>query len=129
MKELALEALDAVAQRGVTYADVRALETLERHVSTKNGKVGNVSSSVSRGVGIRVLASGCWGFAATDELTREGLVAAARLALDIAHSSALAKKQDVELAPESKYEVEWVSPFRIDPFSIPVDQNLQLLMA
>jgi TldD protein len=129
MKQLALDALDAVARRGVTYADVRAMETLERNISTKNGKAGNMSSSVSRGIGIRVLASGCWGFAATDDLTPAGITAAARLALDVAHASAAAKKHDVELAPESKYEAEWVSPYRIDPFSISVDQNLQLLMS
>ena len=129
MKQLALDALDAVYSRGVSYADVRAMETLERHISTKNGKVGTVSSSVSRGVGIRVVASGCWGFAATDDLTREGIAATACLALDIARASAAAKKKDVELAAEAKYVAEWSSPYRIDPFSISVEQNLQVLMA
>jgi TldD protein len=129
MKEIALNALDAVARRGAGYADARAMETIERDVATKNGKAANVSSSVSRGVGIRVLASGCWGFAATDDLTSDGIEACAQLALDIAHSGAVAKKQDVALAPEDKYVAEWVSPCRIDPFSIPVDQNLGLLLA
>ena len=69
MKDLALSALDAVARHGVTYADARALEIREREVTTKNGKAGHVSSSESMGIGIRVLANGCWGFAATDRLT------------------------------------------------------------
>jgi TldD protein len=129
MKDIALNALDAVARRGVDYADARVLETLERDVSTKNGKVGNVSSGVSRGVGIRVLASGCWGFAATDDLTPDGIEAAAQLALDIARSGAVAKKNDVRLAPEEKYVADWVAPCAIDPFSIPVDQNLAVLLA
>jgi TldD protein len=129
MKDLALNALDAVARRGVSYADVRAIETLERNICTKNGKIGNVSSSVSRGIGIRVLANGCWGFAATDDLSKTGIVSAAGLALEIAQASAAAKKQDVQLAPESGYESIWTSPYQIDPFAIPVDQNLQLLMA
>jgi TldD protein len=129
MRETALNALDAVARRGVTYADARAIEILERDVSTKNGKLGNASSLASRGVGIRVLAAGCWGFAATDDLTPDGIEAAARLALDIARSGAVAKKKDVELAPESKHVAEWTSPYLIDPFSTSVDQNLALLMA
>jgi TldD protein len=129
MKEIALNALDAVARRGADYADARAIETLERDLSTKNGKAANVSSGVSRGVGIRVLASGCWGFAATDDLTADGIEAAAQLAHDIAQSGAVAKKHDVALAPEEKYVAEWVSPSRIDPFSIPVDQNLAVLLA
>ena len=129
MKQIALDALDAVARRGVAYADARALEIEDRNVSTKNGKAAHVSSAVSRGVGIRVLAQGCWGFAATDDLSREGISAAAKLALDIAQAGTIAKKHDVTLAPESKYEVDWHSPVRIDPFSIPVDQNLSLLLA
>ena len=64
MKDLALRALDAVARRGVTYADVRAVDSREREISTKNGKTGHVSSAESQGIGIRVLAHGCWGFAA-----------------------------------------------------------------
>ena len=72
MKDLALRALDAVARRGVTYADVRAVDSREREISTKNGKAGHVSSAESQGIGIRVLAHGCWGFAATDDLTADG---------------------------------------------------------
>src|SRR5512146_1711770 len=120
MRRLALDALGSAKTRGVTYADVRVVESRERSVATKNGKIGRLSSSTSRGVGIRVLAGGCWGFAATDDLSREGLNAAAALAIDIAHSGRHARKKDVELMPEPAYEAEWVSPCRIDPFTIPV---------
>jgi TldD protein len=129
MKELALRALDAVARRGVTYADARAIEIREQDITTKNGKAGHVSSSESVGIGIRVLAFGCWGFAATDELTREGVETAAQLALEIARAGAVARKREVSLAPEEKYEATWVSPFSIDPFSVPVDRKLGVLLA
>jgi TldD protein len=129
MKDLALRALDAVARRGVTYADARAIELREQEITTKNGKAGHVSCSESVGIGIRVLAFGCWGFAATDELTTEGVDAAAHLALEIARAGTAARKREVSLAPEEKYEATWVSPFSIDPFSIPVDQKLGVLLA
>src|SRR5207237_8769756 len=98
MKELALEALDAVARRGVTYADVRAIETREREIATKNGKIGHAGNAESAGIGIRVLAFGCWGFAATDDLTVAGVDRAASLALEIARAGTAAKKRDVALA-------------------------------
>jgi TldD protein len=129
MKDLALRALDAVARGDVTYADVRAIEERDREVTTKNGKAGHVSSSESQGVGIRVLAFGCWGFAATSDVSKAGVEAAAALALEIARAGTLAKKGDVVLAPEEKYEATWVSPCAIDPFSIPVDRNLATLLA
>jgi TldD protein len=129
MKALAQNALDAAVRRGISYADVRVVEDRERHVSTKNGKAGDVSISSSLGLGVRVLDKGCWGFAATDDLTPEGIEAAAALAVEIARASAIAKKHDIELAPEDRYVADWVAPCRIDPFSVSVDQNLALLLA
>ena len=104
MKDLALRALDAVARRGVTYADVRAVDSREREISTKNGKTGHVSSAESQGIGIRVLANGCWGFAATDDLTPAGIESAAALALEIARAGTAARTREISLAPEARYE-------------------------
>ncbi len=129
MKDIAIAALDAASRRGVQYADTRAIESREREVTTKNGKAGHVSSSESAGVGIRVLADGCWGFAATDDLTSEGIEAAAALAVEIARSGVAAKKHDVALAPETAHQAVWVSPCQIDPFSISVNRNLAALLA
>ncbi|HTM49462.1 MAG TPA: TldD/PmbA family protein [Bryobacteraceae bacterium] len=129
MKALAQNALDAAVRRGVSYADVRVVEEQDRHVSTKNGKAGDVSSSTSLGLGVRVLDKGCWGFAATDDLTAEGIEAAAGLAVEIARASAVASKSPITLAPVERYAADWVAPCRIDPFTISVDQNLALLLA
>ena len=128
MKDLALQALDAVTGRGVSYADVRSIEVRDREISTKNGKVGHVSSSESVGLGVRVMAAGAWGFAATDDLTRQGIETAASLALDIARSGVAAQKHRVTLAPEDKYEAVWVSPCRVDPFTISIDRQLATLL-
>lgn len=113
---------------GVTYADVRVVESRDRALSTKNGKPGHVSSAESIGLGIRVLAGGCWGFAATDDLTKAGVESAAALAISIARASAMARKRPVELAPEQKYEVTWASHCEIDPFRVSVDEQLGLLL-
>jgi TldD protein len=129
MKTLAQNALDAAVRHRVSYADVRVIDAQERNVATKNGKIGDVSSSTSLGLGIRVLDRGCWGFSATDDLTPGGIEAAATLAVEIARSSSVAKKRDIELAPEDRYVADWVSPCLIDPFSIGVDHNLALLLA
>ena len=129
MKDLALAALDSVAAPGVTYADARAVQSRGREITTKNGRAGHVSGSESAGIGIRVLASGCWGFAATDDLSKPGIQTAAALALRIAQASSQARKAAAVLAPEEKYEATWSSPCRIDPFSIPIDRNLDALLA
>jgi TldD protein len=129
MKRLALEALDAAAQRGVTYADVRVIDTKEREAATKNGKVGHTGSSESVGMGIRVLALGCWGFAATDDLSSAGIQKAAALALEIAQAGTAARKNQIVLAPEDRYVADWISPIRLDPFEISIDRHLATLLA
>ena len=128
MRDLALKALDAATRRGVSYADVRVEDARERHVSTKNGKPGNVASDDSYGVGIRVIADGCWGFAATDDLSTRGLERAAELAVEIARAGRLAKKANISLVPEEAHQSTWTSPFVIDPFTTSLEDNLDLLL-
>jgi TldD protein len=128
MKDLATQALDLVAGREVAYADVRIVHSRDRQVSTRNGRLGQISTSESLGIAFRILARGCWGFAATDDLTKEGLGKAARLALEIASAGVRARKRDVDLAPEEAYQATWVSPCAIDPFSVTVDRNIAVLL-
>jgi TldD protein len=128
MRDLAVRALDRALRSGVTYADVRLIETRERHLSTKNMRIGHISSTESLGLGIRVIADGCWGFAATDDLSDDGIDNAAALAIAIAKSGTLARKRDVTLAPEQGYRATWTSACRIDPFEIPISRQLAMLM-
>jgi TldD protein len=128
VKDIAQQALDTALARGASYVEVRVEDIRERYLSTKNGRPAQVRESQSYGLGVRVIADGAWGFAATDDLTRAGLDKAAALAVEIARSSALCKKQDVQLAPEEKHVDRWVGDCRIDPFAIPVSSCLDLLL-
>jgi len=129
MYDLAVAALDTAKLRGAAYADVRAMHLRQRDLTTKSGEVGTLAESESIGLGIRVLANGAWGFASTDQLTREGVSACAARAVAIAKASALAKRGEVVLAPEEPYIDSWQSPCRKDPFEIPLETQLALLLA
>jgi TldD protein len=129
MQRIALDALEAATRRGISYADVRVVESRDRSLATKNGQPGHLSSSHTLGVGIRVLAQGCWGFASTDDLSPRGLQSAAALATEIARSGSAVKARDVTLAAEEPHQAVWSGPCVIDPFAISVDQQLALLLA
>src|ERR1700726_4899795 len=129
MYDLATSALDTAKIRGASYADVRVMHLRQRDLTTKNGQVGTLAQSESIGLGIRVLANGAWGFASTDRLTRDGVAACAAQAVSIAKASALAKREDVVMVPENAYVDSWQSPFRKDPFEIPLETQLALLLA
>jgi TldD protein len=128
MKQIADWALNICQLRGVHYADVRVLDDRHRTLATKNGKIGGANESESLGCGIRVLADGAWGFAATEDLSRQAVEMTADRAVAIARASASVKQHDVQLAPEKPYQADWKSACRIDPFSTSIDQNLDLLM-
>jgi TldD protein len=96
---------------------------------TKHGQVGTLAESESYGIGIRVIARGSWGFASTDRLTRQGIAACAAEAVAIAKASALAKRHDVEMVPVEAYQDTWQNPYVKDPFQIPIERQLDLLLA
>jgi len=129
MQEWANWALETARVRGATYADTRVMDIRHRDLSTKNGQVATLAESESLGIGVRVIAEGAWGFASTDRLTRKGVEACAAQAVAIAKASALAKRHDVVLAPEQAYVDTWQSPCVKDPFRIPLERQLDLLLA
>jgi TldD protein len=129
MQDLATRAIDTAKRRGAAYADARMMDIRQRDISTKNGELGTLVESESLGIGIRVIASGAWGFASTDRLTQEGIDSCAAEAVAIAKASALAKRSDVALAPENAYVDTWQNPFVKDPFRIAVERQIEVLLA
>jgi TldD protein len=128
MKQILSWALNAAAQPGVSYADARIVDDRSRSLATKNGKVGHASDAESLGIGMRVIADGAWGFAASDDLSRAAIESTAARAFAIAKASAHVKQQNVQLAPEKAVTAAWATPFQIDPFTISIEQNLDLLL-
>jgi TldD protein len=128
MKHVADWALNTATARGATYADTRIVAQRSRALSTKNGKVGSASDAESVGMSVRVIAEGAWGFAASADLGRGAVEATAARAVEIARSSARVKRHDIQLAPEKAVVAEWTTPYEIDPFTIPVEQNIDLLL-
>ena len=128
MKEFGALAIDAATSQGASHADVRVMDIRQRYLSTKNGQTAQVRESESLGLGVRVIVDGAWGFASTDDLSRQGILAAALKAIEIAKASTLAKKHDVRLAAETMIVDHWEGPCQVDPFSIPVSSCLDLML-
>jgi TldD protein len=128
MNHVANWALNVAALRGATYADARIVAQRSRALGSKNGKVSSASDSESIGMGVRVIANGAWGFAASDNLSRAAVEATAAHAVAIAGASARVKQRDVRLAPEKAVTAEWTTPHKIDPFGVSVGRNIDLLL-
>ena len=129
-KSLADAALNAARDGGAGYCDVRIGRYLRQFVNTREDRVENVVNTESTGVGVRVLAGGAWGFAATNTLSADAVAGAARQALAIARANAAISTGRVELAPAPGVgEVRWATPILRDPMRVPVEDKVELLLA
>jgi TldD protein len=127
LKDLARLALDTASARGADYADVRAIEFTSEDIQVKNGDVGGLDLSESTGLGVRVLVGGAWGFAATDELTKQGVENCAAQAVSIGRASAGLRHENVRLATEPAHCSTWATQCAVDPFKVPLERKLDLL--
>ena len=130
-KRLADAAMNAAKSRGATYTDVRIGRYLNQFVVTREDKVQNIVNTESYGVGVRVIADGCWGFAAVVDAKSEADTAkAAEKAVAIAKANARLMKEPVQLAPQKGYgEVSWKAPITKNAFEVPIKEKVDLLMA
>jgi len=112
----------------VSYADLRFVQTEEENIDVENGILSSYNVSTNRGVGIRVLANGAWGFAASNNLDKISLQETAAKALDIARASALTKKEDIRLAYEDKHIDTYITPIVKNPFQISPSEKIDLLV-
>lgn len=129
-KQLADIALNTTKSLGATYTDVRIGRYLNQFVSTREKKVQGIANTESFGVGIRVIVNGTWGFAATNNVTPEGMKKTAERAVAIAKANSKFQKQPVQLAATPSYgEVSWKTPIKKNGFEVPVKDKVDLLMA
>ena len=97
--------------------------------SPAKSKVQNIVNAESYGIGIRVIANGTWGFAATSNVTPDGIAKCAETAVAIAKANAKLQNEPVQLAPQKGVgEVTWKTPIKKNAFEIPVQQKIDLLM-
>ena len=128
-KAMADAALQAATQAGASYCDARIGRYLRQFVITREDKVQNVVNTESSGVGIRVIANGAWGFAATNDMTTQGVAKAARQAVAIAKANSKTQTAPVQLAPTPGVgEVAWKTPIRKNAMEVPIKDKVDLLL-
>ena len=128
-KALADTALQSARDAGASYCDARIGRYLRQFVITREDKVQNVVNTESTGIGIRVIADGAWGFAATNDLSNKGVVDAARKATAIAKANARTQTAPVQLAKAPGVgEVAWKTPVRKNAMEVPIKDKVDLLL-
>jgi TldD protein len=129
-KMLADIALHAATASGASYCDVRIGRYLRQFVITRENRVENVVNTESIGMGVRVIANGTWGFAATSDLSNAAVAKAAQQAVAIAKANARVQTQPVQLAPvKGVGEVSWATPIKKNAMAVPIKEKAELLLS
>jgi len=128
LKDLLNEIIEYIRRKNVDYADIRFVDKLTESLTAKDDRMEGISKSQDRGVGIRVLHNGCWGFSASSITNPNALKKTADRAIQIAKASATTKRDSVALAQISPHIDKYYSPVKEDPFKISMDDKLDLLL-
>ena len=126
--ELAESALRRLHATGTEYGDVRIQASEVQRVVGQDGRIATVHDSRDSGFGVRVLYHGAWGFAASAVMSPEEVPRVADLALQIAMGSASLATDPVRLAPEPVHRDSVRTSFRVDPFTVPLEDKTRFLL-
>ncbi len=128
-KMLADVALNTARSAGATYCDVRIGRYLRQSIATRESRVQNVQSTESLGAGVRVIVSGAWGFAASSDLSPDGIAKVTRQAAAIAKANAVNQSEPVQLAEQQGVgQVQWATPLLKNAMAVPVKEKVDLLL-
>jgi TldD protein len=102
---------------------VRIGRYLNQFIITREDKVQNIVNTESYGLGVRVVANGSWGFAATDKIDKDSIAKAAEQAVAIAKENSKLLSEPLQLAPQKGYgEVSWKAPIEKNAFEVPIKE-------
>ena len=121
-------ALEAARDAGASYADARFLREEWEAIDVQDDRLQGVDRGSTSGIGIRVIVDGSWGFAGTARLGNGDMARAAATAVEIARSSSALKAAPVRLADEEPRTATWETPIEEDPFAVPLDEKIALLL-
>src|SRR5690348_5259252 len=126
------EVVDLVLRRiqssGAEYGDLRMLDSTTQIIRGEDRRIAAVQDSHDGGFGVRVLYGGAWGFAASSVLSAGEVRRVTDLAIEVAKASAGLTSDPVRLCPEPVHRETVVTPCRIDPFTVPLEQKTRLLL-
>jgi TldD protein len=126
--DVAKQAVEAARRAGADYADARVGHETTESLTVRNQEMEGIDRADSRGLGIRVLVDGRWGFAATARLTDADIERTSALAVQIALAAGRLPGESVTLAEIEPPRGTWQSQMLEDPFNVSLEEKVSLLM-
>ncbi len=109
-KDLAEAAVSRALAVGASYAEARVQSTWERQFVLKNGEPQPSFFAEGYGIGIRVIAKGALGFAATNDMRRASVNEIAGKAAKLAKASSIVLEKPVAFDNSKPVKRKWAPP-------------------
>lgn len=98
-------------------------------MATHNGRLAQASASIERGLGIRVLVRGSWGYVGISEPNRHDVAVAAKRAVSAARAAAILQDRPVDLTRQEPQRALFRTKIRRDPLGVPLEDKVELLLS
>jgi TldD protein len=121
LKDILSKPIAEAKKLGAEYAEARAETLFKTMLTLKEGRVEAAKQGVEKGVALRVLVDGAWGFASIGSLNPEILVNAVSEACKMAKAASLRLKHPINLANAPTVE----DCVQFKPKKNPADVNMQ----
>jgi len=115
-------AVDHARTKGATYAEARFEKQEPENFILKNGVLDALYVGHDQGIGVRVLANGALGFAATNTLTKSAVRGIVDDAIKIAKASR--RKTKITFAQEDSIAMNWSVPESKKLADVPVEEKI-----
>ncbi|MEQ8277016.1 MAG: TldD/PmbA family protein [Deltaproteobacteria bacterium] len=127
--ELAYIAVEEAIRLGASYADARYEYRQHEDVTTRNGALHQAGAYTERGLGLRVLVHGAWGYVGVSEPNRHDVAVSARRAVELARATAIVQEHPVALVDNAPQRSIYRTQIKRDPLAVPLEDKVELLFS
>ncbi len=125
MEKILKNLMDEAKSLGAGFADVRSGEGKSTIIEIQDGRAEKVHSSSGRGIGVRVLVDGAWGFATTYALDETAARTCLKEAVEAARTAAPHVAERAEVASIAPVTDRVPARAQIRPESVPVSEKVR----
>jgi TldD protein len=127
MDDIIAKAISKAENLGASFAEVRAFGYKYETVSTRDGQIESCGIYDDKGYGVRVIKNGAWGFASTAVINESTVNDITTLAIKEAEATSKVQKNPIVLTDEPIIKDKYKTPFKINPFDVPVEDKIEIL--
>ncbi len=118
-------AIEAGQNAGASYIEARGEDGFIEFIKMDDGRINALTQRIERGVAIRVLVDGAWGFVSTGNLA--DMEQAVVDACSMAKAAAATRREPIELVEIKPHESKLTTNVELDPRHVPIEEKIEYM--